>query len=392
MNSVFSEYKDFIQEGDLALAWISRNNIKAITIEKDGVFNTRYGSFLHSGMIGKPYGSQIAIRTKGNNKFAFIHILQPTPELWTLSLPHRTQIVYTPDSSYIMQRFNCGPNTRVIEAGTGSGSFSHAFARSSNHLFTFEFHEVRYEQALEEFQDHGLIGNDDAKSNEAFKNVTITHRDVCENGFTIKQTDKTSYKFAEGEDEVKINANVVFLDLPAPWNAIPNLDQVISKNEKVGVCCFSPCIEQVDKTIESLIGNGWTEIEMVEIQGKQYEARRQMERTLDDALIRLKDIKSRKLEGVERRKRLLEETMNDISHEEKTEDKDSKRPSVAKTRYNPFGKGQRIKEGDSNYSWLQVTKVESEIKSHTSYLTFAYKTISKERDVELVSKLIENSG
>ena len=100
--SCFSEYKDLIQEGDQALAWISRNNIKPITIEADGVFNTRYGSFPHSDMIGKPYGSQIAIRTKSLNKFAFIHILQPTPELWTLSLPHRTQIVYTPDSSYIM--------------------------------------------------------------------------------------------------------------------------------------------------------------------------------------------------------------------------------------------------------------------------------------------------
>ena len=102
--SAFSEYRDVIKEGELVLVWISRDNIKPIKVDSNETFNTRYGSFPHKLMIGKPYGSQIAIRTKGSNKFAFIHVLQPTPELWTLSLPHRTQIVYTPDSSYIMER------------------------------------------------------------------------------------------------------------------------------------------------------------------------------------------------------------------------------------------------------------------------------------------------
>ncbi|EDO18127.1 hypothetical protein Kpol_1031p31 [Vanderwaltozyma polyspora DSM 70294] len=371
----FTEYKDLIQEGDLTLIWISRNNIRAVVMKAGENFNTRYGSFPHNDMIGKPYGSQIAIRTKGSNKFAFIHVLQPTPELWTLSLPHRTQIVYTPDSSYIIERMNCGPNARVIEAGTGSGSFSHAFARSAQKLFTYEFHQVRYEQALEEFKDHGILG-DASKYGE---NVTITHRDVCENGFRIKQNDTTSFEFGEDEEiEAKINANVIFLDLPAPWDAIPNLNDVIASDEKVGLCCFSPCIEQVDKTLEALEKYGWTDVEMVEVQGKQYESRRQMVRTLDDALNRLKDIKSHKLEGVERRKRLLNETINESCGIDDGS-VDDKRPSTGKTKFNPFGKGFRVKEGDKEFKWKDVTKVESEIKSHTSYLTFASKIVKKDR-------------
>lgn len=365
MNSSASSfgYRDIIQEGDLALVWVSRDNIKPIIVDAKQMFNTRYGSFSHESMIGKPYGSQIAIRTKGQNRFSFIHVMQPSPELWTLSLPHRTQIVYTPDSSYIMQRLNCNPCSTVIEAGTGSGSFSHAFARTVGHLFSYEFHSVRYEQALQEFNDHGL------------SNVTLTHRDVCSDGFTIKKNDPTSYLFPDNASDATINANAVFLDLPAPWDAIPLLDQVIARDQKVGICCFSPCIEQVDKTIEALEKCGWTEIQMVEIQGKQWESRRQMVRTLDDALERLRDVRRRKQEGIERRKQMYDAVLKDGE----TDGEKSDRPQPPKTKFNPFGKGTRVREGDANYQWKQVTKVEPEIKSHTSFLTFASKIMDKSR-------------
>ncbi|KAI8392890.1 tRNA (adenine(57)-N(1)/adenine(58)-N(1) or adenine(58)-N(1)) [Nakaseomyces glabratus] len=371
MVEVFDKYKDLIQEGDLALIWISRDNIKPVTINANETFNTRYGSFPHKDMIGKPYGSQIAIRTKVAKKFAFVHVMQPSPELWTLSLPHRTQIVYTPDSSYIMQRLNCSPNSRVIEAGTGSGSFSHAFARSVGQLYSYEFHPVRYEQATEEFKEHGLLD----------KNTIITHRDVCKDGFTIKKTDETSYQFKADEEQLQIKADVIFLDLPAPWEAIPHIDSVIDNDEKVGLCCFSPCIEQVDKTLEVLEKHGWFNVEMVEIQGRQYESRRQMVRSLDDALERLSDIKKRKLAMVERRQKAEEELEKKIEANEKNLPELPPK-SIEKSKFNPFGKGYRVKEGDANFQWKEVTKVEPEIKSHTSYLTFAYK-IKRNEDENL---------
>lgn len=381
--SQFTEYKDLIQEGDLALIWISRGNIKAVTIDSKETFNTRYGSFQHSDMIGKPYGSQIAIRTRGTGRFAFIHVLQPTPELWTLSLPHRTQIVYTPDSSYIMQRMNCNPHTRVIEAGTGSGSFSHAFARTVQQLYTFEFHPVRYEQAKDEFKKHGILD----------ENVIITHRDVCEDGFTIKPTDTTSAQFSEDEMTSglkQLNATAVFLDLPAPWDAIHHLDKVIATDEQVQVCCFSPCIEQVDKTIESLENNGWTQIEMVEIQGRQYESRRQMVRSMEDAMQRCRDIKRRKKEGIEKKQSLIEKEENNDTAATNIEPT-PREPFTEKAKFNPFGKGIRVKEGDPGYKWKQVTKIESEIKSHTSYLTFAIKLVDKTRNETLVQECLKET-
>ena len=95
---MFSAYKDTIEDGDLVLGWMTRTAIKPIVVEKkEGLFNTRYGAFPHRNM--DKYGAQLGSMSKQG----FIHLIHPTPELWTLSLPHRTQIVYTTDSSYIVE-------------------------------------------------------------------------------------------------------------------------------------------------------------------------------------------------------------------------------------------------------------------------------------------------
>jgi hypothetical protein len=49
----------------------------------------------------------------------------------------------------------------VLESGTGSGSLTHSLARAvapSGHVFTFDFHELRAQEAKEEFKRHGLAG------------------------------------------------------------------------------------------------------------------------------------------------------------------------------------------------------------------------------------------
>lgn len=86
-------------------------------------------------------------------------MLQPTPELWTQTLPHRTQIIYTPDISMILFQLEVKPGSIVVESGTGSGSLSHSFLRAVKplgHLHTFDFHEQRCDIAREEFKSHGL--------------------------------------------------------------------------------------------------------------------------------------------------------------------------------------------------------------------------------------------
>jgi tRNA (adenine57-N1/adenine58-N1)-methyltransferase len=354
----FIGYKDTIEEGDLILAYLARESMKPIVVKHGETLSTRYGVFPHSSMIGVRYGTQIS-SVKG---YGFIHLLQPTPELWTLSLPHRTQIVYTPDSSYITQRLGITNGSRVIEAGTGSASFSHSLARTvttQGKVFTYEFHEPRYLEARKEFEEHGLL----------HRPVVSNHRDVCKNGFEIDNFDGP------------LEATSVFLDLPAPWEAIPHLSKVISAKERAGICCFSPCIEQVDLTVKKLQEEGWTSIEMVEIQGRRWEARQTMIRQVDDAVERLRDVKKRKLEGIQKKRSYYAENGKQESTDdsvpqdvrEKRKLEEQEKTKVEKTEFNPFGRGLRIKDGDSNYQWLKVSKNEAEVKSHTSYLTFAFK-------------------
>lgn len=180
----------------------------------------------------------------------YIYLLRPTPELWTKSLPHRTQILYQPDISYITMRLGVRAGGKVIEAGTGSGSMTHSLSRlvgPNGYVGSYEYHKTRYDKAKyvylffvrlvltvvmlthrEEFESHGL------------SNVRLAHRNVCKDGFGNVQ-----------------NVEAVFLDLPAPWEAIPHVMKVLRPDVIVKICCFSPCIEQVTKTCSALRAAGF---------------------------------------------------------------------------------------------------------------------------------------
>ena len=85
--------------------------------------------------------------SNGKNSVVILH---PTPELWTLALPHRTQILYTADISMVTLQLGLRPGSIVLESGTGSGSMTHAIAKTvapNGHLYTFEFHQQRAEIA-----------------------------------------------------------------------------------------------------------------------------------------------------------------------------------------------------------------------------------------------------
>ncbi|PHH86009.1 hypothetical protein CDD83_10876 [Cordyceps sp. RAO-2017] len=316
----------------LAIISLSRDNFRPITLEQstgavDGyaegaTLNTRFGSFPHSTLLDIPWGSQVRASvvdtgSRGGRKrrrdeaesddtpgpsqdgaddepppeseglakavaasSGFIYVLRPTPELWTTSLPHRTQVVYTPDYSYVLQRIRARPGSRLIEAGAGSGSFTHASARAvyngypravgdrRGQVFSYEFHETRFRMMQDEIRSHSLDGI-----------VRITHRDVYRDGFLL--------------DGKSPEATAVFLDLPAPWEALHHLSRrktqrggsedtspgswvsPLHPKKSVHICTFSPCIEQVTRTVAELRTLGWTDIEMLEIANKRLKVMRE---------------------------------------------------------------------------------------------------------------------
>lgn len=231
----FFQEKNLIEEQEFVIFFISPENLQPVRVTKGQVINNRLGKFLLEKAIGQPFGYVLAQENGGKHKVA---LLRPTPELWTRCLPHRTQILYVADIALIVQMLKIGPGSVVIESGTGSGSMTHSLARavgSTGRVCTFEFHPQRAEMAKQEFAKHGLSW------------VQVEHRDVCSNGFP------------EG-----IGADVVFLDLPEPWQVVPMLHKSVRRNRTVRICCFSPCIEQVQKTCEALRQNGFIDVEMYE--------------------------------------------------------------------------------------------------------------------------------
>ncbi|KAF2871150.1 S-adenosyl-L-methionine-dependent methyltransferase [Massariosphaeria phaeospora] len=455
---------------------------------KEGkVENTRFGSFPHSTLIKQPWGSQVLAsvvdtgsrsskskkRKRGPTEegrdapvpessevrgdvvkaetasSGFAHLIPPSPETWTLCLPHRTQVVYTPDYSYILQRLRVRPGDHIIEAGAGSGSFTHAAVRAifngypsgeyqPNDLngtdygiepdsaerqkgfkqyggvYSFEYHAPRAKQLETEIEEHGLSAL-----------VTVTNRDVYQDGFCLP---------SDGRNDQGPNANAIFLDLPAPWLALKHLARSppsaavlksvtassdpstpdaeasvmpqlatevfrspLNPNKPVHICTFSPCIEQVTKTVSAMRSLGWLEIDMVEIMSKRLEVRRERiglqeeglrnanpnAATVVEAVQRLRDVEERakvfhglqkeKQEEVMRRaeakKRGEQLLANTAEGEERTRAKFEGLPPSKLDRLERAKKDLQIRELFKE--GRLVHRTEPELKTHTSYLVFA---------------------
>ncbi|KAG4301177.1 hypothetical protein PCANB_002472 [Pneumocystis canis] len=314
---MFWKSKSVVEEGDVVIIWLTREQVISIVIERGKILNNQFGSYAHSDMIGLPYGSQIP----SSNGTGYLHILRPTPELWIQALRHRTQIVYTHDISCVQSKLRIRRGMHVLEAGTGSGSMTHALARGvgqTGKVFSYEYHQKRYIDALNEFKQNQILSPEGP--------VILCYQDVITDGFNI-----------EGNG---ITIEAAFLDLPAPWKVIYKLIPHFSKEKQSRICCFNPCIEQVQKTLKHLRNCGFYDVELLEISYCQWIARKTELKNISEAADRIREVQENRKNG--------KLTINKNS-----------RPS------------KRIKEGQADRNWMNVGRMEKNVKSHTSYLTFA---------------------
>jgi len=126
----FKTTKEVIEVGDTVILYLSPNNMHFLEVRAkisnkkgkiiDNIFNTTYGALRVISLIGQKYGSKVEL-TRG-----WAYVLQPTPELWTLILPHRTQIIFSPDISLIIHLMELRPGSIIIETGTSQYSLKEA--------------------------------------------------------------------------------------------------------------------------------------------------------------------------------------------------------------------------------------------------------------------------
>ena len=107
----FERYKKKIEEGDTVILFLGFDNMIQFIVDKTRTHQTKYGAIKHKDLIGVCFGSKIQC-SKG-----YAHVLHPTPELWTQNLPHRTQILYSTDISFITFVLDLKPGSVVVEAG-----------------------------------------------------------------------------------------------------------------------------------------------------------------------------------------------------------------------------------------------------------------------------------
>ncbi|KAG9072397.1 tRNA (adenine-N(1)-)-methyltransferase catalytic subunit trm61 [Linnemannia hyalina] len=292
----FATYKknNTIEEGDNVVMYLSKENMSIIRVKDGEYFNCKFGNYKHSDMIGLEYGTKLG----SNTGRGFLFLLYPTPELWTLVLPHRTQILYIADISFVMNYLNLKPGMSMIESGTGSGSFSHSIARTlapHGHLYSFEYHQERVNAAKKEFEEHGLSDL-----------VTLRCRDVCKDGFDL---------------ENKVDA--VFLDLPAPWEAVASAKKAFKQNKVGKICTFSPCIEQISRTVTALTEQGFVDIQMYECLIRFNEIRVIPMWTIDEAMEKQRAVEKK-------RKRAAPRVVRDDSNNN-TQDEESSSGHINKS-------------------------------------------------------------
>jgi len=231
----FLEYTDSIDYGDLVILYISTEDLKQIKVTKDQTYQTKFGAVKHNELIGKPWG------TKYTCKNGYVYLLYPTCELWSLSLPHRTQILYLADIARIVFELSLAPGKIVCESGTGSGSLTHSLVRAIaplGHVHTVELHEERSKIARAEFAEHSISDF-----------VTVYNRDVIENGFP---------------ESIDHKADAVFLDIPRPYECVHHVKRAL-KLSGGEFANFSPCIEQTQRTCDKLREHGFSNVRTVEV-------------------------------------------------------------------------------------------------------------------------------
>lgn len=330
----FSGYKSTIAEGDTALVYIDPNHMYTIKVKANEVFQTRFGALKHDDIIGKRYGSKIQCQT------GFVHLLDMTPDLWTDNLPHRTQILYGPDISLILMQLGLRSGSVVVEAGTGSGSLTHSIARTiapHGRLFSFDFHQERVELARQQFADHGIDSV-----------VTVQLRDVCADGFDL--------------DTGSVDA--VFLDLPHPWEAIQSAKSVLNPNGG-RICCFSPCVEQVQKSCQVLHAQNFFDIETYECVLRPSEVRKVSLKRYEYRRDRVKSNKVTSSQPDADGSSEPEPVCDDDAAPQTSQAKRAKRDPSQQPSEDPSAK---LEPDSVAYT---VSYMKNEVAGHTGFLTFA---------------------
>ena len=195
------------------------------------------GSFSsHKGMVKftpeMDYGDRLLSNT-GEEFF----VLRPTLADYMMKVKRRTTIIYPKEAGFILMELGIKNGTKVIEIGTGSGSLTlllSSIVGETGKVYSFERREEHLENAIKNVKKFGYGDN-----------VEYSLRDpAAEGGFGVT------------------DVNAIFIDVPAPWTLVEAAHNALEMGGHIGF--LSPCIEQVQTTVEKMNEGGFTRIRCME--------------------------------------------------------------------------------------------------------------------------------
>ena len=226
------------QVGDIAELISAQNKRFIFRLVIDGKFETHRGYLNHNDLIGKPWGSQVFSHM--GSQFV---LLQPSLADILVETRRNTQIMYPKDIGFILISMDIGPGKHVLEAGTGSGSFTTALAfavGSQGKVTTYESRPEFQHLAQKNLNRLGLS-----------ERVEFKLRDI-----------------SEGFDERNVDA--VFLDLPNPQDYVLQAKEAIKPGGYLG--SILPTTNQVSTLLIALRRSNFAFIEVCEILLRYYKA------------------------------------------------------------------------------------------------------------------------
>ena len=226
------------QDGDLIQLVGLRFKSFIFRLQKGAYFQSHRGVIQHDDLIGKPWGSQV-ISHNGSPFF----MLQPSLADLIKNLKRNTQIMYPKDIGYILVTMGIGPGQHVLEAGTGSGSLTSAFAFAvgpQGHVTSYEMREEMQRLARSNLE---LLGLEERVS---FRLGNI----------------------AQGIEETDVDA--LFLDLPNPWDYLAQVKSALKPGGHFA--SLLPTSNQVQQLLRALREHRFAFIDVCEVLLRFYRA------------------------------------------------------------------------------------------------------------------------
>lgn len=225
-----------ISEGDLVEV-VGRSHFHHIVrMEAGKEIQSHKGVLKMDDIIGKIWGSTV----KSHNGNTFF-VLQPALTDLVKNIPRNTQILYPKDIGFVLLNLAVGPGKKIVEAGTGSGALTTAFAYAvgeEGHVYSYEAREEMQRVAIKNLERVALESRVDFK----LRNI--------EEGFE------------------ESNADALFLDVPNAYDYLAQAKRALKPGGFFG--SILPTTNQVTKLLEALKENAFSFTEVCEILIRYY--------------------------------------------------------------------------------------------------------------------------